>query len=205
MMRAAKRAACALNAVMAVALALALAMALALCVPGTAFAEDEVAENNRVNPQQLPDSSFIYDTLISDLEKADSYMDGQTAQITGEAVGDRIRAELDRDHSWITVQAIDGSYAEISVYMSDTQAGLIDTFGMYGQSGTILQVRGVFNLACQEHQGLSDLHAEHVSVVEKGAVKEEQVNLMSFIPGVILVGAGAVLMLVFYYLRERQR
>ena len=33
---------------------------------------------NLINIQQLPDSSFIYDTSLEDLAGADSYYDGQT-------------------------------------------------------------------------------------------------------------------------------
>ena len=42
----------------------------------TAYAE-EAEGGNAVNPQQLPDSSFIYDTSIADLSEADAYYDNQ--------------------------------------------------------------------------------------------------------------------------------
>ena len=58
-------------------------------VPGLAFADDD---ENLVNPQQRPDSSFIYDTSIVDLSGADAYYDNQTVQVTGEVIGDSIRA-----------------------------------------------------------------------------------------------------------------
>lgn len=185
--------------------AFALAFACALVVhapaaPATAFADD-----NRVNPQQLPDSSFIYDTLIADLATADSYLDGQTVQVTGEAVGDAIRAEASGTHRWVTLQAADGSFAQITVFMTSDAAERVDTFGAYGKTGTTLQVRGTFNLACSEHEGLTDLHANHVSVVEKGSVSEDAFKMTDFVPGVVLVALGGLLMVAFYQLRERQR
>ena len=59
--------------------------------------------DNRLNPSQLPDSSFIYDATISSLEKADSYMDGQTVQVTGEAVGDRVVSETTPSYCCFTL------------------------------------------------------------------------------------------------------
>lgn len=176
--------------------------AMAMVGAGAATAH---ATENEVNPYQRPDSSFIYDTLISDLASADSYFDGQTVQVTGEAVGDAIRELSDPEHRWITVQATDGSGAQIAVYMSAESASRIDTFGAYGKMGTTLQVRGTFNLACDEHEGLSDLHADSVSVVEPGAQKHDVFKVSDFVPGLVLVVVGLILVAVFYRVRERQR
>lgn len=187
--------------------ALLLAFALVLCAhvrPATAFAEDE--GDNEVNTQQLPDSSFIFDTSIKDLSSADSYYDKQTVQIVGEAVGDSLAVEGDPDHRWITLMSRDvDSNASISVFMTDEQAERIDAFGRYGTTGTMLQVRGTFYLVCPEHSGLTDLHAEHVSVVEKAKHHEEPFELDAFIPGAIVVVVGLALTGVFYWLRERRR
>ena len=73
----------------ALRVALAVAFCLFACIPVVAFADDGDGEDdsNLINPQQRPDSSFIYDSSIIDLSKADSYYDKQTVQITGEAVG----------------------------------------------------------------------------------------------------------------------
>lgn len=164
-----------------------------------------VNEDNLVDPQQLPDSSFIYDTAIADLDKADSYMDGQTVQITGEVVGDRINAGTDGAHSWLMIEAIDGSYAELAVYVPNAAADLVDTYGAYGRQGTVMQLRGTFNLSCPDHEGLSDLHAEHYAVVSKGSSAPDTLNVAKFVPGAVLLLIGGGLLLVFYRLRERQR
>lgn len=182
----------------------ALALALSLCMfPAVALAEGE--DENTVNPQQLPDSSFIFDTSIADLSSADSYYDNQTVQIVGEAVGDSIAVEGDPDHRWITLMSRDpSSNASISVFMTNEQAERIDAFGKYGTTGTMLQVRGTFHLVCPEHSGLTDLHAEHVSVVDKGKHYEEPFNPEAFIPGAVVVAVGLVVTGVFYWLRERR-
>lgn len=161
---------------------------------------------NMVNPQQRPDSSFIYDTSIAALGNADAYYDNQTVQVVGEAIGDNLYAQLDARYRWITLAAgEDDSTATISVYMSAEAASKIDAFGKYGTTGTQLQVRGVFNLTCSEHEGLTDIHAEGVSVVEKGKHHEDVFDAQAFVLGALAVAVGLVLMGVFYYLRERLR
>lgn len=183
------------------------ALVVALSFVPPAFADDESeleSGDNAVNTQQLPDSSFIYDTSIVDLGSADSYFDGQTVQVTGEVIGDSIRAGLSGRHRWITLSS-DDALATLSVYMSTESAAKIDTFGSYDTKGTMLQVRGTFHLVCSDHEGVSDLHAEVVTVVERGMHREDVFDVNTFIPGVVLVAVGLAMMGVFYWLRERQR
>lgn len=169
---------------------------------------DDTDSNNEVNPQQLPDSSFIYDTSIADLAGADAYFDGQTVQVVGEVIGDAINSTFDSKHKWITLEALDSKTTNapsISVFMNSSDTERIDTFGAYGKTGTSLQVRGTFHLACEEHEGLTDLHAENVSVVKKGTTSASELNWQSFIPGTLCLLAGIILLVIFNHLRERQR
>ena len=197
---------------LAFAAALSLAPGLAgVPVPGCASAlsavayADEPAEgDNAVNTQQLPDSSFIYDTSIGDLAQADSYYNNQTVQVVGEAVGDAIRSGLDGRHRWITLSA-EGDSSTISVYMTSEQAAKVDTFGRYGAQGTALQVRGTFHLVCPDHDGISDLHAEVVTVVSRGEETPDEFDAHASVPGIAAVAVGLVMLGVFYWLRERQR
>ena len=191
------------------ALAFAMALIVMACMSTysmQAFA-DEVELNvdeNLVNPQQLPDRSFIYDTSIEDLSAADAYYDNQTVQVTGEAVGDAIHATFDQKFSWITLSNTNNS-ATIAVFMTREAAARIDTFGRYQARGTILQVRGTFNLACPEHEGVSDLHADVVTVVDQGEHTEEPFDMNKFVPGIVVVVLGLVVTVLFYVIRERQR
>lgn len=167
-----------------------------------ALADDE----NVVNPQQLPDSSFIYDTNIVDLGSADSYYNNQTVQVVGEVVGDRVTSEPWSDHCWITLSATEpGSNASVSVFMRQRDADKIDTYGKYDKTGTSLQVRGTFYLSCSQHEGITDLHADNVSIVEKGKDLSSAIDFTTFIPGAIAVGVGLILMFVYHQLRERMR
>lgn len=186
-------------------LALLLAL-IATCLPcSRAFAEDD---DNVVNEQQLPDSSFIYDTSIFTLVGADAYYDNQTVQVVGEVVGDAVNANLNGSHKWLTLFEKDektGATATIATYVSSDVAGRVDTFGAYGKTGTTLQVRGTFHLVCQEHEGISDLHAENVAVMKKGSVHVDDLDAGAFIPGAICLGIGLLAMFVFYRMRERRR
>ena len=71
---------------------LAVLLAAVFALPAAAHADEPAEGDNAVNTQQLPDSSFIYDTSIVDLSGADAYYDNQTVQVTGEVIGDSIRA-----------------------------------------------------------------------------------------------------------------
>lgn len=163
----------------------------------------DLGDGNYVNPLQMPDSSFIYDITIADLATADSYLNGQTAQVVGEVIGDCINGEFDSAHCWIVLS--DSASNTVQVQIPVESASLIDTFGRYGQTGTILQIRGIFDLACSDHQGLTDIHADHVAVVSKGVVHRDELVPEDFIPGAILVGIGLLLMFVYWRLRERMR
>lgn len=162
-------------------------------------------ENNLMNPQQKPDSSFIYDTSIKLLQQADPYLNDQTVQVTGEVVGDRIKAEFDPGFCWIVLQSNDSQYTEVPVFLDQALTEAIDTYGAYGRKGTTLQVSGTFHLACSDHEGLTDLHADTVSVVSRGYVGEQKLDPSAFVPGTVLTTAGLVMLLVFRRMREGQR
>ncbi len=186
----------------AAALTFALALPAFAC-PQAAFADEPAEGDNAVNVTQLPDSSFIYDTSITDLSTADTYYDKQTVQVTGEVVGDRITAG-DGRHCWLQLASPSDS-STVSVYLTNESADKVDTYGTYGRKGTTLQVRGTFNLACPDHEGASDLHAQVVTVTEKGKAAPDEFDINAFIPGAVTVMIGLAMMVVFYLLRERQR
>ena len=150
----------------------------------------------------------MYDTSIMALAGANSSFDNQTVQVVGEAIGDAINADWDGSHKWVTLFARDdktSQTATVSVFMTSETAARIDTFGAYGKTGTTLQVRGTFHLVCPEHEGLSDLHASHVSIVRKGTVKPDELDPKAFVPGAVCLAVGLLVMFAYYRLRERQR
>ena len=162
--------------------------------------------DNTVNTHQQPDSSFLYDTSLVDVARADTYMDGETVQIVGEVIGDIIKEGVDGTHVWVTLTATDESSDEtVVVYMTTDQASIIDTLGGYGRTGTILQVRGVFHLACSDHQGLSDIHVENANVVNAGKHDPDVFAWRDFVPGIVGFAIAGALLLVFHLLRQRLR
>lgn len=163
----------------------------------------DLGEGNYVNPLQMPDSSFIYDITLADLATADSYLNAQTVQVVGEVIGDCINGEFDPAHCWIVLSDSAGNTVQVQIPMESKD--MIDTFGRYGQTGTIFQVRGTFNLACSDHQGLTDIHSDHEAVVSKGVIHRDQFVLEDFAPGAILVGIGLLILFVYWRMRERMR
>ena len=139
-------------------------------------------------------------TSIAALSGAGTLMDGQKVDFRGEAVGDIINGE--KGYKWLTLY--DGG-ASISVYVSDEDALKVSSLGRYGQKGTRLEIQGVFNLACDTHEGLSDVHASSVKVLEAGGKQQSLLNMRQLQIGLLLVGIGVLLLLLHWRLRERTR
>ena len=158
---------------------------------------------NLVNPQQLPDSSFIYDTDIYALNTSDTYYEDQTVQVTGEIVGDKIRGEATTGKCWLTLSALpEDTPSTVQLYVSESDANKVDTFGRYGQTGSTVVAMGTYHVVCQEHDGLSDLHVDVFTVSEPGSVKKQAFNFVQFGPGVILVAIGLGLVIYYRYVRR---
>ena len=181
-----------------------LAALIAATLPAVNRAFAVEGDQNLVDPTQRADNSFIYDTTIESLFDQSSLYDNRTVQIVGEVIGDRIDAG--DESCWITLTVTDTEdKSSISVLMSNEQASQIDHFGKYGVTGTILQVRGTYHQACDEHDGLPDIHATDTSVTSKGVEHYDEFNFGNFAPGIFAIIIGIALMAAFYYARERMR
>ncbi len=146
---------------------------------------------------------FLYQTTIADLAQADSYYEGQTVFVQGEVVGDRINDEMQPDNCWVTLQDDDPTNPSVvSVFMTMEQAKNIDTYGSYGVTGTMLQVRGTFHLDCREHQGMSDIHVEEVSALAAGSENKPGMDPKLFGLGIVSVLAGLALLALYQSKRE---
>lgn len=174
--------------------------------------EEEQAEtqlsdaDNTVHLNQVPDSTFLYETDIAEINHADAYLDGQTVQIRGEVVGDLINDEYDAQACWINVQDDDKLNPSTAIArITRDQASVIDSYGSYSTRGTIVQVRGTFNLECSEHEGISDIHAEEVQLVSQGSRINHPVSPIVATAGVLCLGTGLVLLIVYSVARERTR
>lgn len=191
---------------MACVMACIMTLVVALLAADYAWGEEEEASNppsNHVYVNQLSDSSFLYQTSIADLAQADSYYEGQTVFVQGEVVGDRINDEMQPGNCWITLQDDDSANPSVvSLYMTMEQSKNIDTYGHYGVTGTILQVRGTFHLECKEHQGISDIHVEEISALSAGVNDAAPIDPKTFGLGIVAVLAGLALLALYHSKRE---
>lgn len=162
-------------------------------------------DKNVVDPAQAADNSFIYDTSIASLGDESAVYDGQTVQVAGEVVGDKLASGVD-GYWWITVEAeASNDSSSISTYVSDQLASTIDAYGRYGVTGSRVQVRGEYHQACKDHEGLADIHATMLEVTNAGYEHPDSFMADQFVPGILLMIVGLIMVLVFGFVRERMR
>ncbi len=113
--------------------------------------------------------------------------DGERVVFEAEAIGEALRAPEER--RWVNVLAKD---APIGVVMEEGQARSITHFGDYRRNGDTLRIVGIFNLACDEHGGDRDVHAESVETVRIGSLREHRVEWWKGVVGLVAGAAGLV-------------
>jgi hypothetical protein len=126
--------------------------------------------------------------------------DGQEVTIEGEVVGDILAA--DGGHKWLMLQ---NGGATISVLVDEDEVFKITHLGRYNQVGTRIEVSGVFYVDCPEHDGLTDVHATRVVVLDEGFEIESSFDVRQLEFGGVLVVVGLCLLLLHWRLRERTR
>jgi hypothetical protein len=118
-----------------------------------------------------------------------SELDGQTVTMVGEAIGDEMRA--DSSHVWINVL---GDGTAVGVYVRDEDAAEVETLGDYDRTGDRVSVRGVVNLACEQHGGDLDVHAvEAIEVLAPSEPVEHYVSVWEGVLGAVLIIAAGFL------------
>lgn len=161
--------------------------------------------DNVINEAIGSDSSFVYETEIAALNNQPHLYDRRTVQVTGEVVGDIIKAE-DPNYRWLIIQDLNiGSDAQISLYVTPVQAQKIDMFGRYGVRGSIIKATGMFQEVDPELEGAQSLRTSELVVLEKGVITKPPFRLDQFMPGFFAVFLGCVVLYVFYRAHERQR
>jgi hypothetical protein len=153
-----------------------------------------------LSAQQTARPNALVNITIAELADASSELDGQAVVFTGEAVGDIINAGA--DFRWLTV---DDASSSISVYVTAEDAAKIVHLGRYNQIGTTLLIEGIFDIDCDLHDGLSDVHATAVTVVDPGADVTTAFNTHQFLVGVLLILIAVGLFVLHWRLRERSR
>ncbi len=139
-------------------------------------------------------------TTIVGLTNAGKQVDGQNVCIQGEVVGDIVNDE--NGYKWITLS--DGG-ASISVLIPERDVSKIKHLGRYNAKGTRIEVAGLFQIDCEEHDGLTDVHANTVTVVQDGYEVASVLDMREIQIGALLIIVGGCLIFIHWRLKERTR
>jgi len=119
--------------------------------------------------------------------------DNKTVIFRGEVIGVMIRG----DYAWVNV--LDNEGIAIGVWCSAGDAGNISFIGDYGHVGDNVEAVGTFHMACIEHGGDLDIHADNFAVEAVGKELDRPISLPLVALSVALV---AVAIFVAFYLRR---
>ncbi len=108
--------------------------------------------------------------------------DGKIIIYKGEAIGDLMRRGR---FSW--VNAWDGENA-IGIWSPLSLVGAINYTGGYKSKGDIIEVSGIFNRACQQHNGDMDIHAHSLRIIEQGRVITQEIDSVKKKQALIFLG-----------------
>lgn len=126
-------------------------------------------------------------------------LDGERVTLVGEAIGEDLRAGA--DHRWLNVRS-GGTVVGVVVTTEDADA--IGTYGSYAAVGDMVSVTGILNVACDEHAGEFDVHAEKVEIIEGGRPTEHSIEWWKGAIGLIAAVVGLMEWRLFGRLRERE-
>ncbi len=119
------------------------------------------------------------------LENAEKY-DGKTVIYKGEVIGDiMIRDEF----AWINVRDETGA---LGVFCARGLVSAISHRGSYKFKGDMISVWGIFNRSCSQHGGDTDIHAEKITIIQKGEeilhpLESQKVKRSIILPAIVLV------------------
>jgi len=104
--------------------------------------------------------SSVPRTRVPDLVALPPSEEGRQVRIRGEAIGEALRS----DPGYVWVNTLDEGVA-VGVHIDRAQADSIDGYGDYNRTGSIIEVAGTFNVACEQHGGDLDIHARTLRVI----------------------------------------
>lgn len=120
------------------------------------------------------------------LSAGDPALDRQTVQFSGEAVGEALNAG--RDYRWVNL--LDEGIA-IGVYTTAKSVAAIDGYGDYDRTGAVVEVVGVYNVACDQHGGDLDVHATSVRVIKGSVARDHPVRSSKALAALVALGLAA--------------
>lgn len=156
---------------------------------------------------------WINPNIISsiDLVERPFEYDGRELEFIGEAVGERmVRSSLSGGGAWIHLNDDPymytnvGSGGPLSGYNSGSavwvkDVGLTDAiknYGGYQVRGDAIKVVGVYNMACAQHGGDTDIHAQSLEVIAAGGMSKVPVDTWKLLVAPLLLVIAGVMYLI---------
>lgn len=117
--------------------------------------------------------------------------DGARITVRGEAIGDILKAG--KGGAWLNILG-DGTVIGL---WSEDEDGFehVGTLGDYHNRGAIVEVRGTYNAACEQHGGDRDVHADVITVIAPSEPIERPVQLWKLALGLTLIAAAGLIWL----------
>lgn len=133
---------------------------------------------------------------INDLVLKSNEFNHEIISVQGEAIGESLKRDK---YSWVNIK---DSTNAIGIYMKNEDVKKINIYGGYNKIGDNLEVEGVYNKACSEHLGDTDIHAIKVDILENGIVVEEDVPSYK---SIIAVGLIMISFSINYILYKKSK
>ena len=130
-------------------------------------------------------SIFAQSVKIIDLiDRGDEY-DDQEISVEGEAIGHLMRRG---EFVWLN---IDDRSSSLGIWVNFDLATQIKYLGRHAITGDWIKVEGVFHAHCPIHGGDTDIHADKITIVERGkrnilSHDPQKVNILIFLSSVLL-------------------
>lgn len=154
--------------------------------------------NDLANTQN-PDENVVIDTRIDVLVGANQALDGSQVRFEGEAVGEPVDAGGGR--KWVSFNNASGD--AVSVLMSDDLAAKIQHYGDHQEEGAEAIVTGTYHVACSDHQGELEVHADGLTITDEGEALTYQVDHNLLSTAIMMLVMGCLFLLTFVLLRRR--
>lgn len=132
----------------------------------------------------------------ADVVAIDRAQDGSVVIVEGEAIGEHLRAR--GGGRWVNIL---GEGVGLGIWVTDEMAEGIEYFGDHRHDGDIVRVVGIVNVACDQHAGEFDVHAESFSTIAVGGPREMEIQPIKGIVG----GAGIVVAFFLWRLYRQRR
>ena len=104
------------------------------------------------------------------------------------------------NYTWINIG--DGSNA-VGIWMKNTDADKVRTFGNDKYKGDVLKVTGIFHRACSDHGGDLDIHADSIEIQSKGYKVSEPLDKNIVKVSMILSAVTICLVMIYYHKRKK--